>query len=133
MDVSIREFLPKDRKRLREICKETAWDSYKQNEKKLETVPVMFLDYFMGHESDLVFAVVNENDDAVGYIECASDYRKFVQTMKKEYFPILKSLDKTQISVMKKYLLALFLIKKNAVHFHINITEKYQHMGIGKN
>lgn len=130
--VSIRKYQEKDRVKLREICKETAWDSYKENENKLETVPVMFLDYFLDFESDLVFVAANENDDAVGYIVCASEYKKFVNAMKKVYIPKLKTIDKSQISFIKTFLFALFLIKRNATHFHIDITEKYQHQGIGK-
>ena len=129
---SIRQFQEKDRSRLREICKETAWDSYKENENTLETVPIMFLDYFLDYESELVFVAVNENDEAVGYIVCASEYKKFVKVMKKVYIPKLKTLDKSQISFIKIYLFALFLIKKNATHFHIDITDEYQHQGIGR-
>ena len=47
MEAIIRPYQAKDAKNLRDICKETAWESYKKDPQKLETVAVNFLDYFL--------------------------------------------------------------------------------------
>lgn len=131
MSVTIRPYQSKDLANLRGICKETAWDSYKSDPKKLETVPINFLDYFVEQEPGYVLVAVNEKDEAVGYIECATSYRKFVKAMKSIYMPRLKAFDKKQIHFERRVLLALFFIRKWPCHMHINLTAAYQHQGIG--
>lgn len=128
--ITIRNYEEKDRLAIRDICKETAWADYKSDEKKLETVPIMFADYFMDYEPDYIF-VASDGDKVVGYIECATDYKQFVSAMKKVYRPKLKEFDKNQVAFINKFLLSLWCIRKQAVHFHMNITNEYQRKGIG--
>jgi GNAT superfamily N-acetyltransferase len=130
-NVTIRLYQPKDAERVRDICKETAWDSYRKDPQKLATVPINFLDYFLEQEPDHVFVAVNDQDEAVGYIECNTDYRRFVKTTKKVYFPRLRQIDRSQVGFEKRFLLALFFIRKWPCHLHINLTAAYQHQGIG--
>jgi GNAT superfamily N-acetyltransferase len=130
-DVTIRRYQEKDAKRLLDICQETAWESYKKDPQKLATVPVNFLDYFLEQEPDHVFVAANEKDEAVGYIECNTEYRHFVKTMKKVYFPRLRKIDKSQVWFERKFLIALFFIRSWPCHLHINLTADYQHRGIG--
>jgi GNAT superfamily N-acetyltransferase len=127
----IRPFRNKDAAKLRDICKETAWDSYKKDPQKLETVPINFLDYFIEQEPDHVLVAVDEQDRAVGYIECNTSYRRFVKTTKQVYFPRLQQVDPSQIAFEKRVLLALFFIRAWPCHLHINLTAAYQHRGIG--
>lgn len=129
--VKIRHFEKKDAANLRAICKETAWPSFKENPLKLETVPINFLDYFLEQEPEHVFVAANENDEAVGYIECATNYHRFVKAMREIYMPRLKAYDKSQIAFERKVLLALFFIRKWPCHLHIDLTGAYQHQGIG--
>ncbi len=131
MEAIIRPYLAKDAKNLSDICKETAWESYKKDPQKLETVAVNFLDYFLEYEPSHVLVAVDENDNAVCYIECATSYRQFVKTMKRVYFPVLKKIDSTQIAFEKNFLLALFFIRNWPCHLHINLTMAYQHQGLG--
>jgi GNAT superfamily N-acetyltransferase len=131
MSVTIRPYEAKDASRLRGICKETAWDSYKKDPQKLETVPINFLDYFLEQEPSYVFVASDANDEAVGYVECATSYRHYVKAMKKEYMPRLKAYDSREISFERKCLFALFCIKNWPCHLHINLTARYQHQGLG--
>jgi GNAT superfamily N-acetyltransferase len=130
-NVHIRPYQAKDAANLRSICKETAWESYKKDPKKLETVPINYLDYFLEQEPQHVFVAADEDDSAVGYIECATSYRRFVKAMKRIYLPRLMAYDPSQISFEKKGLFALFCIRNWPCHLHINLTEKYQHQGLG--
>jgi GNAT superfamily N-acetyltransferase len=128
---SIRLYQAKDANSLRAICKETAWPSYQKDPMKLETVPINFLDYFLEQEPEHVWVAVNEKDEAVGYIECATSYRRFVKAMKRIYMPRLKAYDQSQIAFEKKGLFALFFIRRWPCHLHINLTAAYQHGGLG--
>jgi GNAT superfamily N-acetyltransferase len=130
-EAKIRLYEAKDAANLRSICKETAWESYKKDPNKLETVPINFLDYFLEQEPKHIHVAVNERDEAVGYIECATSYQKFVKAMKKVYLPRLKHYDKSQIAFEKKGLFALFCIRSWPCHLHINLTASYQHQGLG--
>jgi hypothetical protein len=49
-EVKIRPYEAKDKEALTDICKETAWESYKKDPQKLATVPINFLDYFLEYE-----------------------------------------------------------------------------------
>lgn len=129
--VKIRPYETKDAPNLRDICKETASPSYRKDHLKLETIPINFLDYYLEQEPEFVFVAADEKDEAVGYIECATDYHRFVKAMKKIYMPRLKAFDKSQIAFERKVLLALFFIRKWPCHLHIDLTAAYQHQGIG--
>lgn len=131
MNYTIRNYEPKDYDNVHNICKETAFDSYKKDPVKLETVPIMFLDYFIDYEPEYLFVAVDEEDRAVGYIECATEYRSFVKTMKKEYYPRLKKIDPKQIRFFNQFLFALWFIRKDACHLHIDLTASAQHQGLG--
>jgi len=129
--VKIRSYEAKDAANLRAICKETAFPSYQKDPLKLETIPINFLDYYLEQEPEYVFVAVDEKDEAVGYIECATDYRRFVKATRKIYMPRLKAFDKSQIALERKVLFALFWIRKWPCHLHIDLTAAYQHQGIG--
>ena len=128
----IRKYRPEDRERLRYICRETAWDSYKKDPKKLETVPILYNDYFTEQEPDHIFVAVNENDQAVGYVICSSDAKKFHHLMKTEYRRRALRMKK---SVFFHWLINLLAFdctpKQYRVHLHIDILPAYQHMGLG--
>jgi GNAT superfamily N-acetyltransferase len=111
---------------------ETAWDSYKADPKKLQTVPMNFLDYFIEQEPEHILVAADEKDEAVGYIECAASYKRFKKAMRGIYLPRLKEYDPGEVPFEKKFLLALFFIRNWQAHLHINLTAAYQHQGLGE-
>ena len=131
MFVKVRKFEEKDRERVRDICKETAHDKYKKKANTLETIPIMFADYFMDYEPQSLFVAVDENDEAIGYIECATDYQKFMRANKKDIIPRIKKFDKKQVPFWYSCLFTIWLIRKKFVHLHMNLTKDYQRQGIG--
>ena len=131
-NITIRPYCAEDRNSCRAICKETAFDSYKKDSNKLETVPIMFLDYFIEQEPENTIVAVNEKNQVVGYIICATNYGKFINAMKKKYIPQAMKYDKAQWFFMAMFRFALYRVRSNPCHMHIDITEEYQHMGIGK-
>ena len=131
MFIKVRKYEEKDRARIREICKETASDKYKKSSNTLETIPIMFADYFMDYEPDSIFVAVDEEDRVIGYIECATDYKRFMRVNKKEIIPRIKRYDKKQVPFWYSCLFAVMPIKKKFVHLHMNLTKAYQRQGIG--
>lgn len=129
----IRKYNPSDRERLRYICKETAWDSYKKTDNRSETVAIMFNDYFTQYESDNIFVAVDEEDMVFGYIICSSDYDLFIRKNKEEFLPKAKRLYYPITFVHKAVCKALKDIKENEkrAHIHIDLLPPAQHQGLG--
>jgi len=129
--MTIRAYQEKDRERLRMICKETAFDDYKKDAQRLESVPIMFLDYFVEREPEYCFVIANEADEACGYIICATDYDRFVQAMKGEYTQRLKEVAPGEVGYLNGFLEALSCIRDRAIHFHIDMLPECRRQGLG--
>jgi GNAT superfamily N-acetyltransferase len=129
--VRIRPYETKDKEALTAVCEETAWESYKKDRRKLATVPINFLDYFLEYEPSHVLVAADSGDRAVGYVECTTSYSRFVKTTKKVFFPRLRAVDPSQIAFEKRFLFALHFIRRWPAHLHINLTAAYQHQGLG--
>lgn len=128
--MEIRKYLESDRERLRYICRQTAWDSYKKSKRRLETVPVMFNDYFTEYEPENIF-VLSDGGKAVGYIICSVDYGRFTKFMLGECKKRVLKLDPSRIFFVNKYIRNFKCIKDKPVHFHIDILPQYQKNGWG--
>lgn len=129
--MQIRKYRESDRDSVREICKQTAFDSYKKDPRKLETVPIMFCDYFIEQEPENVFVLANDDDEAVGYIICAADYEKFSRKMSNEYMQRVKNTRRTECMYLKVFLHFVKQMKDRPVHMHIDILPDYQRQGWG--
>ncbi len=129
---SIRKYIPEDKERLRFICKETTGEENKKNEALLESIPIIFNDYFTENEPDNIFVAVNEDNIPVGYVICASDLKRFSKKMLTAY----------SLRVLKTYfpsvflhiasVIAVFITKKDyRVHLHIDLLPEAQRQGLG--
>ena len=78
---TIRKYTPADKERLRFICKETTWDDNKTDENKLDSIAVIYNDYFTEYEPENIFVAVNEDDIPVGYVICSSNFKLFKEKM----------------------------------------------------
>lgn len=65
--MEIRKYIPSDKPKLRYICKQTAEGIFKHSEKTLEAAAIIYNDYFTENESDNIFVLADDNDNAVGY------------------------------------------------------------------
>ena len=128
----IRPYRPADKERLRYICKETAWDSYKADENKLESVPILYNDYFTEQEPEYVFVLADETDTVVGYIICSVDYEKFHRLMDTEYRSRVLKVAPEETKLLDSFLEALEKIKDRAEHIHMDMLPQCQHQGWGK-
>lgn len=74
--IKIRPMLEKDKKAVEHICIVTAPPDFVCDEKKRERTLLLYNRYYtriVKHS----FVAADENDNAVGYILCAPDYRKY--------------------------------------------------------
>jgi len=129
--ISIRKYQPKDKPAVRHILIETSRLPV-ETEKDIKLLELLYNDYYTEVEPEHCFVAVDDNDEAVGYIICAADYKKFRRTFMKFYLPEIRELG------MKYYIQgfmdimghALYALKYPA-HLHINVLPVCQGKGTG--
>lgn len=112
---------------VRKVCLETA---YFKNDP--DSLYLMYCDYYLENEKENCFIAVNDDDEVVGYILCAINYKKYIKIFKKEYYPKLKRASKKHAKNAKlEMALAKIMKNKYPAHLHIDILPNWQRMGIG--
>lgn len=129
--ISIRKYRPEDKPALRKILVETSRLPV-DTEKDIRLLELLYNDYYTEVEPENCFVAADDNDEAVGYIICASDYKKFRKLFMKFYLPEIKELG------MKYYFQAYMDIMGHALyaakypaHLHINVLNVCQGQGTG--
>ena len=129
---TIRSYRPSDREALRMICMETADESLKKSDRLLNAVPVIYNDYFTDCEPQHIFVAADENDEAVGYVICSADTKRFLKEMRRRYIPEAARRHPEMLFVALAYVAAVLRHGKNyPAHLHIDILPAYQHVGAG--
>jgi len=129
---SIRKYLPSDKERLRHICKETTGEENKKNAALLESIPIIFNDYFTENEPDNVFVAVNEENIAVGYVICSTDILLFRKKMLSEYSKRVRKTYPASLFMHYASVAAVLITKKQyRTHLHIDILPEAQRQGLG--
>ncbi len=128
--LKIRQFKPSDREELRKICVETTL--FPKTKKVRQWLPIAYNDYYTERQSEFVFVLADEADRAAGYILCAPDETEFRKTMAEEYLPQIKKISLLAYLMLKNSLKKLDRFYGGyPAHLHIDIAEKYRHMGMG--
>lgn len=129
--IGIRKYQPKDKENVRKILVETS-RLPNETETDIKLLQLLYNDYYIECEPEHCFVATDENDEAVGYIICAMDYKSFRKRFSKFYLPELKELG------MKYYVQGLMDIMGNALyakrypaHLHINVLPVCQGKGTG--
>jgi len=129
--MEIRPYERRDRERVRMICKQTAFDDYKKDPKKLESVPVMFNDYFTEYEPEYIFVIADDEDNAVGYIICSANYEQFVKANKTVFTERLLEIAPGEVNYLNNFLDCLEKIKDRPIHMHLDMLEQCRRQGFG--
>ncbi len=129
--LSIRKYQAKDKTAVRRILVKTS-RLPAETEKDIRLLELLYNDYYIEVEPEHCFVAVDENDEPVGYIICAADYKKFRRTFMKFYLPEIKELG------LKYYIQAFMDIMGHALyaakypaHLHINVLPVCQGKGTG--
>ena len=127
--MQIRKYQPKDKENCRKVCHQTA--TAPKYVKSKDLVCLLYCDYYVDNEADNCFVVADDSDNAVGYILCAEDQKKFDEGIK----PYLKKARKIDfIDGLMPILESAFLkglCKKYPAHLHIDILPEGQGQGNG--
>lgn len=127
--MAIRQLQPKDKENCRTVCHQTA--TAPKYIKSKDLVCLLYCDYYVDNEADNCFVVTDEDDNAIGYILCAEDQKKFDKGVK----PYLKKARKIDFFDGLMPILESFafkgLCKKYPAHLHIDILPIGQGQGHG--
>lgn len=126
----IRPYKETDKINLRLICIETAGASDKP-EQEQRFILKLYCDYYIEQEPQNCFVLADDNDEAVGYILCSENFKRY----RKNFAPYQRSIKNLSFG---KYLYSFGEIiahlpasKKCKAHMHIDILPDYQHKGYG--
>lgn len=128
----IRKYKPSDKERLRYICKETTGEENKKNPLLLDSIAIIFNDYFTENEPDNIFVAVNNEDIPVGYVICSTDIELFRKKMLSEYKNRVKNTYSGSLFMHYASIIAVMITKKQyRTHLHIDILPEAQRQGLG--
>ena len=127
---TIRNLTTNDKDKVREICTNTANNVSSPKDQQLNWL--LYCDYYVDNNCDTSFVAVDDNDEAIGYVFCAPDYKAYELSYRANYLKTLTELSPWQ-SLQKTAMLLLerMLSKKASAHLHINIQPDWQRKGIG--
>lgn len=127
---AVRPYKNKDKENVRTICLETGpADAY--SPQKRAHLLASFCDYYIEQEPENCFVLADEDDNAVGYILCAQDYKRYLRD-----FPAyvraageggFGSRFRTRVTAWP----ARMYGKRFPAHLHIDILPAYQSRGFG--
>lgn len=130
--ILIRPMIPTDKISVEKICIETAPNSMKFNDRRIQYTLLMYNRYYtrvLKHS----FVAVDENNNPIGYILCAPDFNAYYDSFSKNE---LKQIKRQSIFDYFMAYSELKLLKKYSTdypaHLHIDIFPTYQGQGIGR-
>lgn len=129
--VSVRPYKETDKERVQQICLANA-DCLDSEESTKKYILLMYCNYYIEKEPENCFVAINDEDEAIGYIICSEDYNKYENTFKSEYINQCAAISPKRYVEAKLDLLSHSMFKKDhPAHFHIDIDNNYQRMGLG--
>lgn len=130
MAVTVRSYKYKDKDNVRKICLETS-EMDKSTKGKCDFITTLYCDYYIEREPHNCFVAVNENDEAIGYILCSTDYYSFKNDIKTDYISKLKLSPYSRLLALGDVFISGLFKKNFPAHLHIDILDAYQRQGIG--
>ncbi|MBR3768474.1 MAG: GNAT family N-acetyltransferase [Clostridia bacterium] len=128
---SVRPYKESDKERVQHICLANA-ECLDKPESLQKYILIMYCNYYIEQEPGNCFVAVNDEDEAVGYIICSENYDTYEERFKDLYLNQCAAISPTKYVEAKLDLLSHSMFKKQyPTHFHIDIDDNYQRMGLG--
>ena len=128
--MTIRPYKEKDKSNVRNICIETSVGNEAPEKERLFILN-LYCDYYIEQEPQNCFVLADENDDAVGYILCSENIKKYIKNTA-SYRSLIKSKGIIKYLYSWGEIIAHLPASKNCkAHMHIDILPPYQHKGYG--
>jgi len=129
---TIRPYQPKDAAHVHIVSMRTGPQAALREGRAQALLFATYVDYYIEHEPHNCFVVADDEDNAVGYIFCAQDYRSYREIFLRDYAPRTKGFSPhMRIECLGAAHLPRFFYKEYPAHLHIDILPEYQRMGLG--
>ena len=129
---TIRPYQPRDWENARRVCCHLKPGEPFEESTRRSAMLAAYCDYYIECESHNCFVAVDDNDEAIGCVWCAEDYRNYKQRFLREYRARLKAAPpRTRADVHGSVYMPTFYARKFPAHLHIDILGPYQRMGLG--
>ena len=126
----IRPYKESDKINFRHICIETSVGN-KATEKEQRFILNLYCDYYIEQEPQNCFALADETDNAVGYILCSENMKRYINATKPYRAAVRKMGFVKYLFAWGEIIAHLPASKKCKAHMHIDILPEYQHKGYG--
>lgn len=131
----IRPYRESDKYNVRRVCLQTVNDEVQfegLNRDNADYFLSVYCDYYIENEPENCFVTVNENDEAVGYIICAANVKKWRKVFVKEYFPRIKNHALgNRLTTLGEVVAYTAFSSRYPAHMHIDILKEYRGGGTG--
>ena len=128
--MNIRHYKDTDKINFRHICLVTA-NAVNKPIKEQHFICKLYCDYYIEQEPQNCFALVNDEDTAVGYILCSENMKRYIKAMKPYRISIKQHGFLKYLYSWGEAIAHLPASKKCKAHLHIDILPEYQHKGYG--
>lgn len=128
--MTVRPYKESDKINFRKICIETSV-GHDAPEKEQRFILNLYCDYYIEQEPQNCFALTDDNDEAVGYILCSEDIKRYIKASKPYRAAARKIGLFNFIYSWGEIIAHLPASKKCKAHLHIDILPAYQHKGYG--
>ena len=124
-------YCDKYREQVQKVCLLTGPPDAPNNKRVGDYILNNYCKYYIEREPENCFTLVDDEDNAVGYIICAEDFKKYKQAYK-PYFEIVKNnAGKDMIEVVAEQAVLRFFSRKYPAHLHIDILDEFTGKGSG--
>lgn len=133
--LEIRPYRQSDKRRVQEICLRTADDDLPfttiEEREFSDYLLSTYCDYYIECEPESCFVLVDEADEAVGYIMCAKEQASYRKIFLKEYRARIRCSRQARTGSFGEALLHGVFAAKYPAHLHIDILKGYRGSGNG--
>ncbi len=126
----IRPYKESDKINFRQICIATSV-GHDAPEKEQRFILNLYCDYYIEQEPQNCFALADDNDEAVGYILCSENMKRYISATKPYRAAARKIGLFNYLYSWGEIFAHLPASKKCKAHMHIDILPDYQHKGYG--
>jgi len=129
---TIRNYRAEDKENVRRVCLHAKPGEAVELSAARAASLATFCDYYIECEPQNCFVAVDSNDEAIGCIWCAEDYRRYYERFAGKYLPAMKGLPRlTRMNYWGAAWTPRFFAKNYPAHLHIDVLQAYQRQGLG--
>lgn len=127
--VKVRKYSSHYRSQMENICIATASEKARTDKKHAAFTKLMYCDPYLDH--GLAYMLMNEKNEAVGYILCAEDIERFLKDTKDTQRQIAQLGEPYEQRAWQEWNAYRRYAKEYPAHLHIDILEEYTGGGNG--